>query len=73
MIFSENLNPVHQELRELIFVESVKWTLFPSIRIIVCAHGWQCTNLGSVVVEWGAITSNMHGILQPNLRRMFFA
>jgi len=69
---SENLNPVHQELCELIFVELTNRTLFRSIRIIVCARDWQCANLGSVVVEWGTITYNMLGLLQPNFRWMFF-
>jgi len=47
----ENLNLKHQELCELIFVESRSRTLFRHIREIVCARGWQHANLGSVVVE----------------------
>jgi len=47
----ENLNPVHQELCELIVIELRNCTLFPGIRIIVCACGWQHGDLGSVIVE----------------------
>jgi len=45
------LNPVHPELCELIFVYSSNRTLFPSIRIIVCARGWQRANLGSLFLS----------------------
>jgi len=51
MNFSENLNPVHQELWELILVQSSNRTLFSSIRIIVGARGWQHATLGSVAVQ----------------------
>jgi len=70
-ILPENLNLTHQELCELIFVESSNRTLFRRIRAIVCACGWQRATLGSVVVELGAITFNMLGLLQPNFRRIF--
>jgi len=70
---SENLNPVHQELCKLIFVESSNRTLFLSIRIFVCGNAliwvdWQRTNLGSVVVEEGAITFNT---LRAGLRYIY--
>jgi len=47
----ENLNLIHQELCELMFVESGNRTLCRLIRAIVYAHGWQRAILGSVVVE----------------------
>jgi len=50
-IIPESLDLLHQELCELIFVESHSRTLFWRIKAIVCARGWQRTNLGSVVVE----------------------
>jgi len=45
-ILPENLNLIHQELCELLFVESSIRTLFRRIRAIVCARGWQRANLG---------------------------
>jgi len=47
-ILPENLNLIIQEFCELIFVESSNRTLFRWVRAIVCAHGWQHANLGSV-------------------------
>jgi len=59
LILSENLNPLHQELFELIFVESSNQTLVPEHQTNClcvwlatrCAHGWQRANLGSVVLK----------------------
>jgi len=39
---SENLNPVHQEVCELIFVESSNWTLVPEHQTN-CLCAWLAT------------------------------